>query len=106
MRRESQSRGSAHCSIARLRLRPTTVQTQKSMTLRIERISSKGKKRIRLSGEFRSEHVDQVKTKLASEDVLIAVPHSSFFPPLGRLRKEGSGYSWAPVVFTDQWDGK
>jgi hypothetical protein len=26
------------------------------------------------------------------------------FPALGRLRKEGSGYSWAPVVFTDQWD--
>jgi glyoxylase-like metal-dependent hydrolase (beta-lactamase superfamily II) len=46
----------------------------------------------------------QLLPKLASEDVLIAVPHSSFFPPLGRLRKEGSGYSWAPVVFTDQWD--
>ena len=82
---------------------PDDGSDQKSMTLRIERISGKGKKRIRLSGEFRSEHVDQVKTKLASEDVLIAVPHSSFFPPLGRLRKEGSGYSWAPVVFTDQW---
>src|SRR5712691_11893603 len=46
----------------------------------------------------------QLLPKLAREDVLIAVPHSSFFPPLGRLRKEGSGYSWAPVVFTDQWD--
>ena len=23
---------------------------------------------------------------------------------LGRLRKEGNGYTWAPVVFTDQWD--
>ena len=46
----------------------------------------------------------QLLPKLASEDVLIAVPHSSFFPPLGRLRKEGSGYSWVPVVFTDQWD--
>src|ERR1700692_2613321 len=43
----------------------------------------------------------QLLPKLA-KDVLIAVPHSSFFPPLGRLRKEGSGYSWAPVVFTDQ----
>lgn len=41
--------------------------------------------------------------KLAREHVLIATPHMSFFPPLGRLRKEGSGYSWAPVVFTDQW---
>src|SRR6266403_1777989 len=45
----------------------------------------------------------QLLPKLVREDVLIAVPHSSFFPPLGRLRKEGSGYSWAPVVFTDQW---
>jgi hypothetical protein len=26
------------------------------------------------------------------------------FPALGRLRKEGSGHSWAPVVFDDQWD--
>jgi hypothetical protein len=31
------------------------------MTLRIER---KGKKRIRLSGEFRSEHVDQLKSEI------------------------------------------
>jgi len=44
--------------------------------------------------------------KLTHEDVLIAMPHSSIFPNLGRLRKEGSGYSWVPVVFTDQWDGK
>jgi len=34
------------------------------MTLRIERISGKGKTGIRLSGEFRSEHVDQVKTEI------------------------------------------
>src|SRR5882672_9948659 len=47
---------------------------------------------------------NQLLPKLVREDVLIAAPHSSFFPPLGRLRKEGSGYSWAPVVFTDQWD--
>src|SRR6202166_2517813 len=46
----------------------------------------------------------QLLPKLAREDVLIAVPHSSFFPPLGRLRMEGSGYSWVPVVFTDRWD--
>jgi len=49
---------------------------------------------------------NQLLPKLAREDVLIAVPHSSLFPPLGRLRKEGSGYSWAPVVFTDQWNEK
>jgi glyoxylase-like metal-dependent hydrolase (beta-lactamase superfamily II) len=45
----------------------------------------------------------QLLRRLAREDVLIAAPHMSFFPPLGRLRKEGRGYSWAPVVFTDQW---
>jgi len=43
--------------------------------------------------------------KLAREDVLIAGPHMPF-PALGRLRKEGSGYSWVPVVFTDRWDEK
>ncbi len=49
---------------------------------------------------------NQLLSKLAREDVIIAEPHSSVFPPLGRLRKEGSGYSWAPVVFTDRWDEK
>jgi glyoxylase-like metal-dependent hydrolase (beta-lactamase superfamily II) len=43
--------------------------------------------------------------KLAREDVVIAGPHM-LFPSLGRLRKEGSGYTWAPVAFTDQWDGR
>jgi glyoxylase-like metal-dependent hydrolase (beta-lactamase superfamily II) len=47
---------------------------------------------------------NQLLPKLAGEDVLIAGPHSSVFPPLGRLRKEGSGYSWVPVVYTDRWD--
>jgi len=47
---------------------------------------------------------NQLLPKLAGADVLIAVPHSSVFPSLGRLRKEGSGYSWVPVVFTDRWD--
>jgi glyoxylase-like metal-dependent hydrolase (beta-lactamase superfamily II) len=46
----------------------------------------------------------QLLSKLAREGVLIATPHSSLFPALGRLREEGSGYSWVPVVFTDQWD--
>jgi glyoxylase-like metal-dependent hydrolase (beta-lactamase superfamily II) len=41
--------------------------------------------------------------ELAGGDTLIASPHSSVFPPLGRLRKEGRGYRWVPVVFTDQW---
>jgi glyoxylase-like metal-dependent hydrolase (beta-lactamase superfamily II) len=45
----------------------------------------------------------QLLPRLVREDVLIATPHTSFFPPLGRLRKEGTGYIWAPVVFTDQW---
>jgi glyoxylase-like metal-dependent hydrolase (beta-lactamase superfamily II) len=43
---------------------------------------------------------NQLLPKLAREDVLIAGPH--IFPALGRLRKEGNGYSWAPVAFTDQ----
>jgi glyoxylase-like metal-dependent hydrolase (beta-lactamase superfamily II) len=43
--------------------------------------------------------------KLAREDVVIAGPHM-LFPGLGRLHKAGSGYSWAPVSFTDQWIGK
>jgi glyoxylase-like metal-dependent hydrolase (beta-lactamase superfamily II) len=45
----------------------------------------------------------QLLPKLAREDVVIAGPHM-LLPGLGRLHKEGSGYSWAPVVFTDQWD--
>jgi glyoxylase-like metal-dependent hydrolase (beta-lactamase superfamily II) len=47
---------------------------------------------------------NQLLPELAGGDVLIASPHSSVFPPVGRLRKEGSGYSWVPVVFTDRWD--
>ena len=45
----------------------------------------------------------QLLPKLTREDVLIAGPHMPF-PALGRLCKEGSGYGWVPVVFTDQWD--
>jgi glyoxylase-like metal-dependent hydrolase (beta-lactamase superfamily II) len=45
---------------------------------------------------------NQLLPKLAREDVVIAGPHM-LFPSLGRLHKEGSGYSWAPVAFTDQW---
>jgi glyoxylase-like metal-dependent hydrolase (beta-lactamase superfamily II) len=48
---------------------------------------------------------DQLFRKLASGDVVIAGPHM-LFPGLGRLHKEGSGYSWAPVAFTDYWDEK
>jgi len=47
---------------------------------------------------------NQLLPKLSGGGVLIASPHSSVFPPLGRLRKEGSGYSWVQVVFTDRWD--
>src|SRR5713101_263700 len=46
---------------------------------------------------------NQLLPRLAREGVVIAGPHMSF-PGLGRLHKEGSGYSWAPVVFTDRWD--
>ena len=48
---------------------------------------------------------NQLLPKLAHEDVWIAGPHMSF-PGLGHLRQAGSGYSWAPVVFTDQWDDR
>ena len=48
---------------------------------------------------------DQLLRKLASEDVLIAGPHM-LFPGLGRLHKESGTYRWAPVAFTDYWDGK
>ena len=44
---------------------------------------------------------NQLLPNLAREDVLIAGPHM-LFPSLGRLHKEGSAYSWAPVAFTDQ----
>src|SRR6201988_3626230 len=47
---------------------------------------------------------NQLLSRLAREDMIIAEPHSSVFPPLGRLRKEENGYSWVPVVFTDRWD--
>src|SRR6266576_2484568 len=46
----------------------------------------------------------QLLARLARENVLIAAPHTSLFPALGRLHKEGSGYSWVPVVFTVRWD--
>src|SRR5438128_8646969 len=49
---------------------------------------------------------NQLLPKLAGEDVWIAGPHSSVFPALGRLRKDGSGYSWVSVVFTDRWDDR
>jgi glyoxylase-like metal-dependent hydrolase (beta-lactamase superfamily II) len=49
---------------------------------------------------------NQLLARLAREDVLIAAPHTSLFPALGHLRKDGSGYSWVPVVFTDRWEEK
>jgi len=47
----------------------------------------------------------QLLAKLAGEDVVIAAPHL-LFPGLGRLHKEGRGYSWAPVAFTEEWAEK
>src|ERR1700694_145327 len=46
---------------------------------------------------------NELLAELAREDVLIAGPHMPF-PALGRLRKEGSGYSWVPEIFNDRWD--
>jgi glyoxylase-like metal-dependent hydrolase (beta-lactamase superfamily II) len=45
---------------------------------------------------------DRLLAKLAREDIVIAGPHM-LFPSLGRLHREKSGYSWAPVSFTDPW---
>src|ERR1700719_2688292 len=45
---------------------------------------------------------NQLLSKLAREDVVVAAPHM-LFPGLGRLHKEGSGYNWTPVQYTDQW---
>jgi glyoxylase-like metal-dependent hydrolase (beta-lactamase superfamily II) len=45
---------------------------------------------------------NQLLPKLAHEDIVIAGPHL-LFPGLGRLHKAASGYSWAPVAYTDQW---
>jgi glyoxylase-like metal-dependent hydrolase (beta-lactamase superfamily II) len=45
---------------------------------------------------------NQLLSKLAREGVVVAGPHM-WFPGLGRLHKEGSGYNWTPVAFTDQW---
>jgi glyoxylase-like metal-dependent hydrolase (beta-lactamase superfamily II) len=39
---------------------------------------------------------------LTREAVVIAGPHMPF-PSMGRLRKQGNGYVWSPVIFTDQW---
>jgi glyoxylase-like metal-dependent hydrolase (beta-lactamase superfamily II) len=47
----------------------------------------------------------QLLSRLAHENVLIAGPHM-LFPSVGRLHKDGGGYSWAPVAFTDQRDEK
>jgi hypothetical protein len=48
---------------------------------------------------------NQLLSKLAGENILIAGPHL-LFPGLGRLHKDGGGYDWAPVAFAEQWVGK
>ena len=44
--------------------RNRVLSDQRPMTLKIERISGKRRTRIRLSGAFRSEHLDQVKAEI------------------------------------------
>jgi glyoxylase-like metal-dependent hydrolase (beta-lactamase superfamily II) len=57
---------------------------------------------------FDIDHAAAVATRrrifptLAQEAALIAGPHMPF-PGIGRLRKEASGYVWAPVIFDDHW---
>ena len=43
------------------------------MTLRIERISARRRNRIRLSGEFRADHIVQVKAELRSAGRLVSL---------------------------------
>src|SRR5260370_40260291 len=43
---------------------------------------------------------NQLLPKLVRADVWIAVPHSSFFTPLGVLRKDGRGSRCAPLRCT------
>ena len=43
------------------------------MTLKIERISGRGRTRIRLSGGFRAEQIGQVSTEIASCDQPVAL---------------------------------
>ena len=43
------------------------------MTLKIERISGKRRTRIRLSGAFQSEHLDQVKAEIESGGPRVAL---------------------------------
>src|SRR5207245_11242984 len=43
------------------------------MTLKIERISGKRRTRIRLSGAFRSEHLDQLKAEIERGGLRVAV---------------------------------
>jgi hypothetical protein len=40
------------------------LRMQRSMTLKIERISGKRRTRIRLSGQVRAEHLDQLKAEI------------------------------------------
>ena len=49
----------------------------------------------------RGKRLELLQT-LAHEDVIIAGPHM-LFPSMGRVRSEGAGYIWAPVVYTDKW---
>jgi hypothetical protein len=43
------------------------------MTLKIERVSGKRRTRIRLCGEFRSEHLDQVKSEIERSEPRVAL---------------------------------
>jgi glyoxylase-like metal-dependent hydrolase (beta-lactamase superfamily II) len=45
---------------------------------------------------------NQLLPSLVRDDIVIAGPHM-LFPSLGRLYRAGSGYSWAPVSYTNPW---
>ena len=53
--------------------RLSMLQKQKFMTLKIERISEKRETRICLSGQLRSEHLDQLKSELERDGARVAL---------------------------------
>jgi glyoxylase-like metal-dependent hydrolase (beta-lactamase superfamily II) len=44
---------------------------------------------------------EQLFDELAAKGTLIAGAHMQF-PALGRLRKDGPGYAWVPVLYSDR----
>jgi len=68
------------------------------LTLRIERTSGRRRTRIRLSGEFRAGHIDQVKAELRSARQPVALDEGESIEALG---KQGAPPAGAAAVRPD-----